>query len=210
MKPTRKYTHKKKPGKPRAPKGTRKSRGYNMTIPELRRAFEAIEAHARKNPSIPAFKSHWARLFGKPISDKSAEEYINFMAGARKQRKQRGGMAPVDYDMRPGAFGGVPDGVYQAYVSKGFFVPEMSNASGCMKGGAMPNPAAFAASFVGHPYVAQNPPTLMHQASAAFSGNPVGPLGGDVTAVDPKYMPMGGSGVLASPVTPLSNNGAHL
>jgi hypothetical protein len=203
MKPTRKYTHKKKPGKP---KGTRKSRrGNNMTIPELRRAFETIEAHARKRPTIGAFKSHWARLFGKPISDKSAEEYINFMA----KKKQRGGMAPVDYDMRPGAFG-APDGVYQTYVSKGFFVPEMSNAANCMKGGAMPNPAAFAASFVGHPYVAQNPPTLMHQANAAFSGVPVGPLGADVTAINPSYMPMGGSGVLASPVTPLSNNGAHL
>lgn len=204
MKPTRKYTHKKKA---RGNKGTRKSSGNNMSIPELRRAFEAIEAHARKRPTISAFKSHWLRLFGKSISDKSAEEYINFMA---KKKKQRGGMAPIDYDMRPGAFGGAPDGVYQTYVSKGFFVPEMSNAANCMKGGALPNPAAFAASLVGHPYVGQAPPTLMHQAAAAFSGVPVGPLGADVTAYDPSYMPVGGSGVLANPITPLSYDGSRI
>jgi hypothetical protein len=202
MKPRCKYTHKKK-----AVRKSSKTRKNHMSVPELRRAFEAIEAHARKKPSISAFKSHWLRLFGKPITDKSAEEYINFMA---KKKKQRGGMAPIDHDMRPGAFGGAPDGVYQAYVSKGFFVPEMANAAHCMKGGAMPNPAAFAASFVGHPYVAQNPPTLMHQASAAFSGVPVGPLGADVTAYDPKYMPVGGSGVLANPITPLSYDGVRI
>lgn len=190
-------------------KKTRKAAGaakHHKTIPELRRAFEDIETFARRKPTTKEFQARWLRIFGKSISNKAAEEYIAFMS----KKRQRGGQyAPVNYEMRPGQYG-TPDGAYQAYVSKGFFVPEPANinCSVSQKGAGLQNPADTAAAFMAHPYTAQNPPTYAHLATKAFYGQEV-PLTSDITKVVPGYQSLGAT-VLPSVVTPLDYSSGRL
>jgi hypothetical protein len=205
MKTRRHIKHKKHPKKTRKATPTR----HHKTIPELRRAFETIETFARRKPSTKEFQTRWQRIFGKPISAKAAEEYINFMT----KKKQRGGQAsnyaPLNYEMRPGQ-ATTPDGAYQAYVSKGFFVPEPANinCSGSQKGAGIQNPAATAAAFIAHPYSAQNPPTYAHLVSKEFIGQHV-PLTSDITKVSPGYQQLSAT-VLPSIVTPLDYSSGGL
>jgi hypothetical protein len=197
-------------------KSTKKSRKagaastHHKTIPELRRAFEAIEAFARRKPTAKEFQSRWMRAFGKPISAKAAEEYIAFMS----KQKQRGGQAPVGYEMRPGQ-ATTPDGAYQNYVSKGFFIAEPANincsttqkgagrqrGASRQRGAGLQNPAATAAAFISHPYSAQNPPTYAHLATKSFYGQDV-PMTSDITKMTPGYQSMNPT-IIPSIVTPL-------
>ena len=186
---------------------TRKSHkqaAAHKTIPELRRAFEDIEAFARRKPTTKEFQSRWLRIFGKPISVKAAEEYIAFMS----KKKQKGGQAPVNFETRQGVFG-TPDGAYQKYVSGGFFVPEPANinCSASQKGG-MQNPAATAAAFIGHPYSAQNPATYAHLATKAFYGQDVS-MSSDITKLTPNYQALGAA-ILPSAVTPIDYSSSRL
>jgi hypothetical protein len=173
-----------------------------LSIPDLRKAFESIEAYARSKPSVKDFQKRWIKIFGKPISSRAAEEYIEFMSKQRK-RSQKGGEAPLNYEMRPGQFT-TPDGAYQAYISKGFFVPEPANVScnGSQAGG-MINPANAAAAFIAHPYSSQNPPTYMQQAMGVFNGREYN-ISSDITKSSPNYAPVG-TGLYPHLVTPLSN-----
>jgi hypothetical protein len=177
----------------------------HKTIPELRKAFESIEAFARTKPSVKEFQARWQRIFGKSISAKAAEEYITFMS---KKRHQKGGQAPLNYEMRPGEYT-TPDGAYQAYVSKGFFVAEPANinCSASQKGG-MQNPADTAAAFIGHPYTAQNPPSFAHIGAKMFIGQEV-PITSDITKMNPNYQSIGAA-IVPSVVTPLSNTPSSL
>jgi hypothetical protein len=202
MRTRRHIKHKKSTKKSRkAPAATR----HHKTIPELRRAFESIEAFARGKPSTKEFQTRWMRTFGKPISAKAAEEYIAFMS----KKKQRGGQAPLDYEMRPGQ-ATTPDGAYQSHVSKGFFVAEPANmncsttqkgAGRRQRGAGLQNPAATAAAFISHPYSAQNPPTYAHLTTKSFYGQDV-PITSDITKVTPGYQTLGAT-VIPSIVTPL-------
>jgi hypothetical protein len=185
-------------------KKMRKQATAHKTIPELRRAFEAIEALARRKPTTKEFQARWLRIFGKPISVKAAEEYIAFMS----KKKQKGGQAPIDYEMRPGQ-ATTPDGSYPKYVSGGFFVPEPANmnCSASQKGG-MQNPAETAAAFIRHPYSANNPPTYAHLATKSFYGQEV-PISSDITKLNPGYQSMGAT-ILPSIVTPLDYSSQRL
>ena len=111
--------------------------------------------------------------------------------------------------MRPGQ-ATTPDGAYQAYVSKGFFVPEPANinCSGSQKGAGIQNPAATAAAFIAHPYSAQNPPTYAHLATKSFIGQEV-PLTSDITKINPNYQSLSAT-VLPSVVTPLDYTSGRL
>jgi hypothetical protein len=194
MKTRRHIRHK----KAKTAKRTRRAaHSVHKTIPELRRAFESIEAFARTKPSAKEFQARWQRIFGKTISVKAAEEYIAFMS----KKKQRGGQAPIDYEMRPGQMT-TPDGAYQSYVSKGFFVPEPANinCSASQKGG-MQNTATAAAAFISHPYSSQNPPTYAHLATKAFYGQEV-PMSSDITKLNPNYQSLGAT-ILPYGVTPI-------
>jgi hypothetical protein len=195
--------HKKSAKKTR--KATSTTAKHHKTIPELRRAFEAIEAFARRKPTTKEFQARWLRTFGKPISVKAAEEYIAFMS----KKKQKGGQAPLNYEMRPGQ-ATTPDGAYQSYVSKGFFVAEPANinCSGSQKGAGLQNPAATAAAFISHPYSAQNPPTYAHLATKSFYGQDV-PLTSDITKINPNYLSLSAT-VLPSIVTPLDYSSGRL
>lgn len=105
------------------------------SIPELRAAFEAVEAKAEslrnadKTTQIKEFQKAWKATFGKDIDAKAVDAYLHVKFSAKHQRmtrkkgkKQSGGAlplqgAPLDYQTRPGI-----DGVhatYPAYVQQG-------------------------------------------------------------------------------------------
>ena len=104
-----------------------------MTIPQLRKAFEHIDLKTKeilsKHPvneeSIKEFQTSWKQVFGKDIDKKTAEAYLILQSKANKQkrdtkktRKQKGGMAPLDYTTRPGIEG--THGSFLPYISSGF------------------------------------------------------------------------------------------
>jgi len=104
-----------------------------MTIPQLRKAFEHIDLKTKdilsKHPvneeSIKEFQTSWKQVFGKDIDKKTGEAYLILQSKANKQkretrktRKQKGGMAPLDYTTRPGIEG--THGSFLPYISSGF------------------------------------------------------------------------------------------
>lgn len=124
-----------------ASKGKRKTlkkkavKAQPASIPELRAAFEAVEAKAEslrgadKTTQIKEFQKAWKSAFGKEIDAKAVDAYLHVKFSAKHQRmtrkkgkKQHGGAAPLqgaplDYQTRPGI-----DGVhatYPAYVQQG-------------------------------------------------------------------------------------------
>lgn len=111
-----------------------------MSVPQLRRAFERIDNFvARNGASVEAFRKEWKKTFGKDVSQKSAKEYLDFVTS--RKGFQRGGMAPLDYDMRAGA--DVPHGSFPPYVSSGFGFGNVDGiASACGKEDITPVPPA--------------------------------------------------------------------
>jgi len=104
-----------------------------LTIPELKRSFDAVDAGVKdilkrgdsNEKQIKEFQGLWRSIFHRTISTDAAEGYLRVkrgapVAGPKKTRKaQRGGAAlagaPLDYMTRPGidgAYGNFP--TYQA------------------------------------------------------------------------------------------------
>jgi len=158
---------------------SKKVRGNNShvqpkTIPQLRRLFEEIDREVKANPkmTVSEFQKLWKSKFGKPIGEKEAASYLELQKksgggkGTRKNRKQSGGSAPIDYTLRPGLDG--THGSYLPYVSSGlsFYdninkiamdadcgkidtTPQISSGMGSnevMKGGQRMFPASIPAS----------------------------------------------------------------
>jgi hypothetical protein len=79
------------------------------TISELQRKLKAFNTFAKKTTGdASALQTKWKSLFSEPLSNTSAITFIKYyrdMRNSAKQttRKQRGGMAPLNYDMTPGA-----------------------------------------------------------------------------------------------------------
>jgi hypothetical protein len=92
---------------------TRKSK-KSLTIPALRQSFAHMEtiakslsaAVAAKKKTVAAaaqeYAREWKRVFHRSLPLKSAQAAISFASSARPTRKQRGGSAPLNYDMRAG------------------------------------------------------------------------------------------------------------
>ncbi len=124
--------------------------GGAKTIPELRDAFERIEGFARdlvkggdsSKAQASKLAAEWKSVFGRKLDTKSAEQYLEFIAGdasstvaspettkrsktRKAKRSMTGGAAPVagaplDYQTRPGIDG--PYGNFPPYVDGGFGV----------------------------------------------------------------------------------------
>jgi hypothetical protein len=108
---------------PRKTRKVSKAEKAAKTIPELRKSFEKMDSfiHSKvcklsDEEGVKAFKKEWKRLFGKEVSTEAATEYLHF---ARKAagKEQKGGYAPLAYDMRPGV---QPEVSVPPYVSGGF------------------------------------------------------------------------------------------
>lgn len=128
-------------------KHTKKIQTKIMTIPQLRKAFEQLNVktkhilskHPINDESIKEFQTTWKQTFGKSLEHNTAESYLLLQSKQKNQfkktRKQRGGMAPLDYTTRPGIDGS--HGTFLPYISSGFkFYNDINNIamdSGCGK-----------------------------------------------------------------------------
>ena len=119
---------------------TRKRKVKILTIPQLRNAFEQIDheikrilaKHPINESSIKEFQSCWKKIFGKQIDTNTAGSYLEIQSKTKKTnknrtiRKQRGGVAPVDFQTRPGIDG--THGTFLPYISSGFkFYDQINN-----------------------------------------------------------------------------------
>jgi hypothetical protein len=173
---------------------TRKNRKTKkvLSIPELRKAFEHIESVAYgvkklpKEEQIATFKKEWLKTFGREVETKAVVSYLAVKLGkTRRNRKQKGGMAPLDYQTRPGI-----DGVYgnfQAYLDRGLipypeqgirqecgvkdFTPHLPAGMGSNQaGGATLHDFTSALTF--KPFDSSIPPTFYQNARASLLGMP--------------------------------------
>ena len=100
-----------------------------MTIPQLRKAFEAIEHETKKileaksGNEVSDFQKLWKSVFHKSLDAKAAEGYLVMSKKAQRNRrgtrKMKGGSAPIDYMLRPG-IDSSSYGNYLPYISSGF------------------------------------------------------------------------------------------
>jgi hypothetical protein len=124
--------------------------GGILTIPQLRKAFDQIQAIAQKlaagaitDEGVANFRKEWQRVFHKQLADKDAREYLEHIksmhlvedgpkrtmrkaaTGTRKRGGQAGGGgplagAPLDHVTQPGVYGTY--GNFLPYVAQGFGV----------------------------------------------------------------------------------------
>lgn len=109
----------------------------NMTVPELRRAFQHIHKISQKGVSVAEFRKEWKKVFGTELTQKVASEYLDFVK--QSKTSQKGGAyspAPLGYEMGPGATTAGPS--VPAYVAGGFPLPGDSVAASCGKNPFLP------------------------------------------------------------------------
>jgi hypothetical protein len=122
-------------GKSNTRKKINTKKAHVMTVPQLRKAFEQIDADTKKilskhpinDESVKSFQKTWKQVFHKDIDGVTAKSYLDLQTkivkkgGARSRKtrksKQSGGVSPVDYTLRPGIDG--THGNYLPYVSSG-------------------------------------------------------------------------------------------
>lgn len=109
------------------PKVTRKvgNKIKGSPFPPIKRKLDALRRKVSENPSVEDFCKLWKELFGSPLNKKLAKEYIDIV---NKTPAQKGGYAPLNYEMRPpaGDINVVP------YVQSGF---GFANINGVSAGG---------------------------------------------------------------------------
>jgi hypothetical protein len=183
------------------------------TIPELRKAFEELDRKVAtilssgkgtiNEKSISEFKSIWKNKFGKSLTDKEAESYLELQlsankkshGGTRKNRKQHGGVGPVDYTLRPGIDG--THGSYLPYVSSGlsFYhdINKIAMDADCGKIDTTPQVSVGMGSnefmkggqLSGARYISPTvPPSILQDAQDYRLGNPIGPSSSVLDIVD--------------------------
>jgi hypothetical protein len=177
------------------------------TIPELKRSFDHLDAETQKilvAPGSPLekvkrFQKVWINIFHKTITKEAAEAYLAIKRKRRgRTRKQHGGMAPLDYTLRPGIDG--PYGHFPSYVQSGIDHPMPGILEGCgvtnsgpqisqslgtnMVGGA-PSLMDVGNAFAMRPITANIPPSVFQDIQSSMKGMPLGPPSDPVTNKPP-------------------------
>jgi len=193
-------------------KKTRKlSKRKISTIPELKRSFDHLDAETQKILAAPGsplekvkrFQKVWMNIFHKTVSKEAAEAYLAIKKKGRRSttRKQRGGMAPLDYTLRPGIDG--PYGNFPAYVQSGLDYPMPGIKESCgvtnsgphisaslgsnHVGGAAPFIQNLTALAMGQSLPSSVPPSVLQDMHTKMNGEPLG-LSGDPVTNKPPYM----------------------
>jgi hypothetical protein len=102
---------------------TRK-RGQVKTVQGLRIALEHMREFAQTlikkdepmTSKVKEFQAEWRKTFHRKLDENAAKSYLGFIA-KMPGSGQKGGMAPLNYEMRPGVEGVY--GQYPAYISSG-------------------------------------------------------------------------------------------
>jgi hypothetical protein len=192
-------------------KKTRKlSKTKISTIPELKRSFDRLDAETQKILAAPGsplekvkrFQKVWMNIFHKTVTKDAAEAYlaIKKKTRGRATRKQRGGMAPLDYSLRPGIDG--PYGTYPAYVQSGIGYPMPGILEGCgvtnsgpqlsaslgtnqVGGQAQASLMDVAHAFAMRPIAPSIPPSVFQDIQSSYMGQPLGASSDPVTNKPP-------------------------
>ncbi len=205
-------------------KGIKKAPCQNMGLPEIRRGLQYIESYAHtalaKTDNIREaaadYAREWYEVFNKKLDLADAEEYLKhadeFAFGTKgkvmgKGKKQKGGEAPVDYQLRTGTL--PPYGTFLPYVANGFGIgiPEMSSSDLCAAGGTpavMPYPDTGSNLMKGGAknkkdtkYDQQHGAGILDTLTQVFShpppSNPSGVLTDAITAARGQPLPPGGA-----------------
>ena len=145
-------------------------------------------------------------IFHKSLQKEAAESYLAIKRKSkgtrRTTRRQRGGMAPLDYTLRAGIDG--PYGNFPAYVQSGFGVgypmpgvkescgvtdsgPQLSASLGSNQaGGAAPGAGPgmlmnLTSAFTGAGILPTIPPSVPQDIQSTMRGQPLGPSSDPVT-----------------------------
>lgn len=95
-----------------------------LTIPQLRKKFEQIDAFLKTKKDVASFRKEWRKIFGKDVSEAAAKDYLTFVehSGSGTKTQKGGGQvlegAPIDQMLRAGA--PLPHGSFLPYVAGGF------------------------------------------------------------------------------------------
>lgn len=76
-----------------------------FTIKEIQSDLRAFDKHARTADSAEQLKKQWKSFFSQDLSNEAANAFMRYYRSMRSKtsRKMRGGMAPLSYQMAPGA-----------------------------------------------------------------------------------------------------------
>jgi len=172
-----------------------------MTIPELKRAFDALERETHDilkqkdtKEHVRKFQRAWKAIFHRPVSATAAESYLHIKR-SKGTRKQRGGAAPLagaplDYATRPGVDG--VHGSFPAYQSQGLSFYNSINKDGLFQECGTKDitpvvPTSIGSNQVGgafsdltHATLFKTvqpsiPPSPLQDAQTYFQGRPLGP-----------------------------------
>jgi hypothetical protein len=174
----------------------RRSKQTALTIPELRKGLDYIQQYSTSlvksggksiSEMASKFAAEWKKVFGKTLSKNAAEAYIRNMFDMKKKykktRKQRGGVAPIEYMMRPGT--DIPYGVFTKHVTSGFWNPEPAIQYDCgTQKGDLPMPGMGSnkmnggAVITGSPIrfdLQENPSSVVNDIRNVANGGLLGP-----------------------------------
>ena len=105
-----------------------KTKKHSLSLGGLRKALEHIKASAQ-HLSVPEFQKEYKKTFHKNLSPKQAKEY---MQSLKVHGSQKGGAAPLAYDLLPGAAG---NGVsVPPYLAGGFGFANVNSTIGAAAG----------------------------------------------------------------------------
>lgn len=161
-----------------------------MTIPELKRAFDKVEAKVQSMRSlsmseqVKQFQETWKETFGREIERTAAEAYLKVKMSEKSKKMTRkakkamkGGAAPLagaplDYQTRPGIDG--PSVSYPAYLSTGLAGYDQFNQfaykADCGVKDSTPSlPAGLGSNQAG----GSVPSTFFQDVGTAYSGAPL-------------------------------------
>lgn len=169
-----------------------------MTIPELKRSFDTLEAQipailkmGTETQRIRKFQETWRSIFGRPVESSAAAAYLQVKSrqgsaeergghqGTRKKGRrtgQAGGAAalagaPLDFQLRPGVDG--VHGSFPPYVASGFSFYNTINQPAMFKDcGVQDITPKVPASLGSNEVAAQQGGSLLGDAAAAFLGRP--------------------------------------
>jgi len=74
------------------------------TVAAIQSKLKEFDTKARKAKDTDSMSSAWKSVFGDDMSDDARDSFLRYYRDMTKTVKQRGGMAPLNYQMTPGAY----------------------------------------------------------------------------------------------------------
>jgi hypothetical protein len=103
----------------REKKSVKSVQGLRIALEHMREFAQALnKKDGLMTSKVKEFQSEWRKTFHRKLDDSAAKSYLAFIAKMPGSGSgQKGGMAPLNYEMRPGVEGVY--GQYPAYISSG-------------------------------------------------------------------------------------------